>query len=276
VTKLELAEYFAAVAPRMLPHLAGRPLSLVRCPEGSEGDCFFQKHALPAVPKEIGRVSITEKSRAAKTYLTVESTAGLVACAQIGALELHIWGCHKDKIERPDRVVFDLDPAEDRAFKDVKAAALNLAQVLREGGLESFPMLTGGKGIHIVVPIDRRHEWPVVSAFAKAFAGRIVDVDSERFTAAMSKAKRRGRIFIDHFRNGRGATAICPYSPRARDGAPVATPVSWQDLKSIACANAFSLADVLKMKKNPWPGASGLRQSLSAARLRRIGIELPG
>lgn len=276
VTKQALAEYFEAVSDTMLPHLEGRPVSLVRCPEGSGKECFFQKHAGPSVPKAIGTVALAEKKGGTKEYLLIESPAALVGCAQIGALELHLWASRRDRIEQPDRLVFDLDPAEDVGFAEVKRAAVDLAGMLREAGLESAPLLTGGKGVHLVIRLERRQGWAGFAGFAKAFAGKMAELDPQRFVATMSKAKRGGRIFIDHFRNQRGSTAIAPFSPRAREGAPVAVPVSWSELGDIRKASAFSFQEVLgdlEGRARAWNDVPD-RQRLTRAGAKRLGLEV--
>ncbi|ESR23314.1 DNA ligase D [Lutibaculum baratangense] len=277
-TKRDVAEYFDAVADAMLPHLQGRAVSLVRCPEGRQSSCFFQKHASKGMPPAFGSVDIPEKDGGTEAYITVPSREALVSCAQIGALELHLWGSRGDRIEQPDRLVFDLDPAEDLLFAEVRAAAREIAAILREGGLTSFPLATGGKGLHLVIPIARRHDWPVVTGFAKAFAQKIAEIDHSRFVATMTKAKRKGRIFIDHFRNQRGATAISPFSPRAREGAPVATPISWDELDDIEAGNVFRFADVVARLDgpDPWAGYATTRQRLTKTKLTRIGVALEG
>jgi bifunctional non-homologous end joining protein LigD len=259
----------------MLPHVKDRPVSLVRCPDGRRRACFFQRHATDGMPAAIGTVPIREKEGKAD-YLTIRDAAGLVSCAQIGALELHIWGVHTDDIERPDRLVFDLDPAEDVGFATVRDAALQLKEVLASAGLSAFALVTGGKGVHLVIPIQRRHEWPEVSAFTKAFAERIVALDPQHFVATMTKARRKGKIFIDHFRNTRSASAIAPYSTRAKDGAAVAMPVEWSELKRLDRADAFSLADALQRLKgkDPWEGYSKTRQSLTAKTAAAVGLKL--
>jgi len=275
ITKRDLADYLLAVAPRLLPQLRGRPVSLVRCPQGRAKACFFQKHAGKGFPEAFGRLPIREKSGGSEDYLLVESEAALAACAQMGVLELHLWGSRKDRIEKPDRLVFDLDPGEGIAFAEVRRAARELAAVLEEAGLSSFPLVTGGKGVHLVLPLQRRHAWPAVAAFAKAFAEKMADLDPGRFVATMSKARRKGRIFIDHFRNQRGATAIAPFSPRAREGAPVALPVSWEELDELPAANRFSFAEARRRAAgpDPWEGYAALRQSPTAGGLRRIGLD---
>ncbi len=266
VTKRDLASYLLEAADVILPHLARRPVSLVRCPEGQEGTCFFQKHGMPGFPESLRRIEIAEKDGGRAEYLYIEDAAGLIAAAQMGVLELHIWGSHIDKLERPDRLVFDFDPAEDLGFADVKMAAKELREILAAGGLKSFPLLTGGKGIHVVAPIDRRHDWDTVKRYAAGLARALAAVEPGRFTAKAAKAGRTGRIFIDWMRNERGATAIAPYSPRARAGAPVAVPVSWDELAGLDAANVFKLSSVgprLKtLKDDPWPGYFDLRQTI--------------
>ncbi|WP_366553468.1 DNA ligase D [Aquibaculum sediminis] len=275
-TKRDLADYLVAVAPRLLPQLAGRPVSLVRCPQGRAKSCFFQKHAGEGFPEAFGSISIAEKNGAERPYVLVESEAALASCAQIGVLELHVWGSRKDAIEKPDRIVFDLDPDEAVPFTAVRRAARDLADILEEAGLVSFPLITGGKGVHLVVPVVRRHTWATTSAFAKAFAEKMAELDPKRFVATMSKAKRKDRIFIDHFRNRRGATAIAPYSPRAREGAPVALPVTWSELSELPRANGFGFSEAVERVKSsdPWKSYADLRQSLTAQKLQRIGLEL--
>jgi bifunctional non-homologous end joining protein LigD len=266
VTKVDLARYLADTADRILPYLAGRPLSLVRCPEGRRKSCFFQKHAIPGFPDNFRRIEIREKDGGAADYLYIEDKAGLVAAAQMGVLEFHIWGSKVDKLEKPDRLVFDLDPADDVTFNDVKNAAQDLRDVLAAADLKSFPLLTGGEGIHLVAPLERRQDWTTVKRFAAGLARKLSEAEPERFTAKASKAGRKGRIFIDWLRNARGATAIAPYSPRAHAGAPIATPVSWQELGRIKSASQYKLDTIKRrlthLKDNPWSGYFDLRQSI--------------
>ena len=276
-TKRALAEYYAAHAGHILEHVKDRPLSLVRCPSGREGECFFQKHHNASTPDALLTVSIREKDGGKADYLRITEAAGLVGAAQIGGLELHVWGSRADKIERPERIVFDLDPDEGYDFADLKRSARELRDVLDALGLASFPLLTGGKGIHVIVPIERRNSWDEVKAFSKGLASRLAAADPDRYVAVASKAKRKGKIFIDWLRNERGATAIAPYSPRARAGAPVATPVSWDELAHIDAANQYSLttisARLRQLKSDPWDGYRQLRQSLTKARLGAVAME---
>ena len=219
ITKRQLAAYYLLVKDRILPHVVDRPLSLVRCPDGAEGDCFFQKHASPGFPDAFKPIRIKEKE-GSDVYLYIEDVRGLIACVQMGALELHIWGSHNDTLEKPDRIVFDLDPDEDMAFAQVRDAAKDMRDRLAALGLETFPMVTGGKGIHVVAPLTPRYGWDDVKAFCEAVARTMAEEEPKRYLAVATKAKRTGRIFVDYLRNGRGATAICPFSTRAKRGAP--------------------------------------------------------
>jgi bifunctional non-homologous end joining protein LigD len=274
ITKRELAEYYVACAERMLPHVAGRPLSIVRCPDGIGGQRFFQKHLGPYAPKAVRRVQIREKSGEGE-YGVVEDTAGLVALAQIAALEIHVWGSRVDSVERPDRLVFDLDPAPDVEWPRVIAAAQELRDFLRELKLESFVKTTGGKGLHLVVPIIRRQEWGPVYDFCRRIAVAVERAAPQRYIATMSKKARTGKIFIDYQRNQRGATALAAFSTRAKPGAPISLPISWSELSRITNGDQFQLRGVLKRlaaeRRDPWPGFAEMRQSISAQAMRLLG-----
>ncbi len=269
ITKLMLAQYYAEHSGRILPYLKNRPLSFLRCPEGREGQCFFQKHRNEGMPKEIDTVDIEEKDGDVQPYIVLMSAKGLVASSQVGGLELHVWGARADRIERPERIVFDLDPDTALTFADVREAAFEVRDVLKAAGLTSFPLLTGGKGVHIVIPIARRNSWDDVKMFARGFAEQMSAANPDRYLSQASKAKRKGRIFIDWLRNERGATAVAPLTVRARETAPVATPVSWAELKSIESAAHFTLATIGKrlagQKSDPWAGYASTSQSLGAA-----------
>lgn len=243
VTKGDLADYYAAIAPAMLPFVAHRPVSLVRCPQGRARQCFFQKHDAGSFGDHVHRVPIREKDGSTEDYLYVDSGDGLVACVQMGTIEFHGWGSQVADVERPDRMVFDLDPDEGLDFAATSKAAEHLKTQLAELGLASFPLLSGGKGVHVVVPLTPQAEWPAVKDFADRFARALAQAEPERFTATMAKAKRKGRIFIDWLRNQRGATAIMPYAARARAGAPVAAPVSWSELRDIDTAARWRVTD---------------------------------
>jgi bifunctional non-homologous end joining protein LigD len=270
VTKRGLIDYYRAMAKLMLPHVIDRPLSIVRCPDGADGDCFFQKHASPGFPEAFGRVTIKEKE-AKGDYLTISGEDGLIAAVQMGALELHIWGSHNKTLEKPDRIVFDFDPDEEVTFNQVKDAAREMRDRLKHLELTSFPMATGGKGLHVVVPLTPKHGWDDVKAFAEAMARTMADDDPDRYLAVMSKARRKGKIFIDYLRNGRGATAIAPYSTRARKGAPVAWPLAWTDLAKLPSAHEASVnnaaALLMKRKTDPWQDYFAVKQILPLDRL---------
>jgi bifunctional non-homologous end joining protein LigD len=272
ITKRGLIDYYRAVAPLMLPHVVNRPLSVVRCPDGAGGDCFFQKHASAGFPAAFKSVSIKEKE-AKGEYLTIVDEKGLIAAVQMGVLELHIWGAHNATLETPDRVVFDFDPDEAVSFDTVKAAAKEMRDRLAALGLTSFALTTGGKGIHAALPLTPRHGWDDVKAFAEAMARTMAADAPELFLAEMSKARRKGKIFIDYLRNGRGATAIAPYSTRARAGAPVAWPVAWRELGKLASAHAVTVETaagiLMKRRADPWAEYFAVKQILPLEKLAK-------
>ena len=272
VTKGDLARYYEAVADRMLVHAGGRPLSLVRCPQGSNRHCFFQKHDSGGFPDGVGTVEVEEKDGSKAGYLTLSSAAGLVGAVQMNTLEFHIWGSRNERLEKPDRLVFDLDPDEGLDFRDVKAAAFAIRDRLADLGLATFPMVTGGKGVHLVAPLERRQGWDELKTFARGFAHLLAREEPERYVATMSKAKRKGRIFIDWLRNDRGSTAIAPYSTRSRKGAPVATPVGWDELERLDRANGFDTETVVARldEADPWADYGAVRQSITKAMLEAV------
>ena len=230
LTKGALIDYYAVVADAMLRETGGRPLSLVRCPQGRAKTCFFQKHDSGMFSADVHHVDIAESDGKTEPYLFVDNAAGLLNCVQMGTIEFHGWGSRVADIERPDRLVIDLDPDEGLDFAVVKTAAVLVRDRLKAKGLASFPLLTGGKGVHIVAPLVPAADWPAVKAWARAFAEALEAEMPTAFVANMSKAKRKGRIFVDWLRNQRGATAVLPYSVRARAGAGVAVPVTWAQL----------------------------------------------
>lgn len=242
-TKGELADYYTAIAPLMLAHMSGRPISLVRCPQGRAKKCFFQKHDTGAFGPDVHHVPIREKDGSHQDYIYVENAAGILACVQMGTIEFHGWASHARDVELPDRMIFDLDPDEGLDFSHVKQAALDLRDRLSDLGLVTFPMLSGGKGVHIVVPLQTGHDWNTHKDFSKRFAEAMSLAEPDRFVATISKAKRKGKIFIDYLRNQRGSTAVMPYSARARAGAPVAAPITWDELTDIDRADRWSIAD---------------------------------
>ena len=246
-TKGQLADYYAAIAPVMLPWTANRPLTLVRCPQGRAKKCFFQKHDSGTFGPHVHHVPIVEKDGQAEDYLYVEDAAGILALVQMGTIEIHGWGSRVADVEAPDRMVFDLDPDVGLDFAAVKKAAKDLRRALADIGLASFAMLSGGKGVHVVVPLTPGHSWDAHKDFSKRFAEALSLAEPERFTANMSKAKRTGRIFIDYLRNQRGSTAILPYAARSRPGAPVAVPIAWGELDDFENAHPFSISDAKRL-----------------------------
>ena len=254
-TKGVLADYYARIAPLMLSFAANRPISLVRCPQGRAKKCFFQKHDSGAFGDHVRHVAIREKNGGSEDYLYVDDTDGLIACVQMGTIEFHGWASRADAVEKPDRMIFDLDPDEGMDFAQVSQAAKDIRDHLREIGLISFAMLSGGKGVHVVVPLSPTHDWDAHKDFAARFAQALSAAEPDRFVATMSKAKRKDRIFIDWLRNQRGSTAILPYSARARAGAPVAIPVDWNELNDLQDAHPFDIGDFEML----WERASKLK-----------------
>jgi bifunctional non-homologous end joining protein LigD len=272
VTKAELAAYLDMAAARMGTHLYGRPVSLVRAPDGVGKQTFFQKHAMKGMPDDIKLIPIKESDGKAEEYITLPNATAIVSAAQISALEFHLWGSRNKDLEHADRLIFDLDPDEDLDFQIVKRAAFDIKALLDSADLTSWAMITGGKGIHIVLNVKPRLEWDEFKQFAGDVAEQIAALDPKRFVANMSKAKRKGRIFIDYLRNGRGATAIAPYSPRARGTAPIAVPVSWDELKTIPAANVFKLKDMHARLNEPDPWADYSKSAVTITKLARAKL----
>lgn len=243
LSKGDLADYYAAVEALFLVDGAKRPMTLVRCPQGRGKACFFQKHDSGALGEFVHHVPIIEKDGSTEDYLWFDDPRAILACVQMGTIEFHGWGSRIKPLEKPDRLVFDLDPDEGLGFDKVKIAAERLRALLADLGLETYPLLSGGKGIHVVAPLDQSADWPKVKSFAERFSRAIAEAEPELFTANIRKVQRKGRIFVDWLRNQRGATAVLPYSARAREGAPVAAPVDWSELDGIAGANAFTIRD---------------------------------
>lgn len=276
ITKRELAEYYAQIADRILPHVSGRALTLVRCPEGQQGQCFFQRNAEGAISPAIRRLPLHD-GKSVKNGLMIDSIDGLIALVQMGVLEIHTWGSTAKKIEQPDRLTFDLDPGPKLSWQVVRQAAYEFRAHLGELGLHGFVKTTGGKGLHIVVPIAPTLHWDRAKAFSKAIAERMVAAAPERYVATMSKAKRVGKIYIDYLRNARSATAICAYSTRARPGAPVALPLRWDELKTDPRDDHFNIRNVAarlrRSRSDPWEDFESAREPINAAKLRLLGVK---
>ncbi|ADV27265.1 DNA ligase D [Pseudoxanthomonas suwonensis 11-1] len=265
-TKQEVWDYYAAVMDHLLPEIVGRPLSVIRCPSGTGRQCFFQKH-LTAGLERVASVKLKEESGTNAEYLVVEDEGGLMELVQFNALEFHPWGSHADNPDHADRVVFDLDPGPDVPFAEVKKAAVDIRRQLEALELASFLRVTGGKGLHVVVPLAPGCDWELTKRFAHGFADALARSEPDRFVATATKSLRNRRIFVDYLRNGRGATAVASYSLRARPGAPVAMPIAWNELARLPRADVYTMRDVperlRRRRKDPWEGIDGLRQNLA-------------
>lgn len=265
LTKGDVADYYRQMARWILPEVARRPLSLLRCPDGVDKPCFFQKHHGTGLGDAVEAIPLEQKS-GREDYLYIEDTEGLLQLVQMNTLELHPWGASVDDPEHPDRLVFDLDPGEGVTWAAIKAAARDVRDRLQEIGLESFVRLSGGKGIHVVVPLTPKADWAQAKDFCESFAQAMAEHAPDRYVATMSKAKRTGVIFIDWLRNARGATSVCSWSLRARPSAGVAVPLRWEELGRVTAADAFALPKALqraqKLKKDPWEGIDQVKQVL--------------
>jgi bifunctional non-homologous end joining protein LigD len=270
VTKLQLAQYYERIADAILPHLADRPLSLVRCPEGAGGECFYVKHAGPWTPKEARRVRIQERTKQSD-YVMVDSVGALVGLVQMGTLELHTWNARSKDLERPDRIVLDLDPAADVPWQRVAAAAREVRERLLRLDLESFLKTTGGKGLHVVVPLTPAAGWDDCWGLSQAIANAMEKDAPREFVTDMAKVKRTGRIFIDTARNRRGSTTVAAFSTRARPAAPVSMPIAWDELATVPSGAAFDLAAAAQRAAaaDPWRAYAKTRQSIGPARLKK-------
>jgi bifunctional non-homologous end joining protein LigD len=261
VTKCDVAEYYAKVWQWMKPHVPGRVIAVVRCPEGASGQCFFQKHARMGIPTEFLHL-VPEKG---DKVITVDDLDGLIALVQGGALEIHIRGSTIDHLGSADRLVFDLDPGPGLKFSDVIAAARGVRVRLKRIKLTSFVKTTGGKGLHVVVPI-KPAPWKIAKEFCHQVALSMEKDDPDRYLATATKARRKNRIFVDYLRNSTEATAISPYSTRARPGAPVAVPVDWSELGSLKAANQYTVQNVMqrigKLRTDPWAAMGRTKQAL--------------
>jgi bifunctional non-homologous end joining protein LigD len=272
-TKRDLAYYYERVGGWILPQIENRLLSLVRCPDGSGKKCFFQKHPGQGTSDLLQRTEVPEKEKI-EEYLSVNDLAGLISLVQIGVLEIHVWGSKADQLEKPDRLIFDLDPDPSVPWANVIVAAKEVRLLLQELDLESFIKTTGGKELHIVVPIQRRTSWDDAKAFCLAVANFLVAAAPDRYIAKMSKAARKNKIFVDYLRNDRGSTAIAPYSTRNRPGATVSVPITWQELNDKLRSDYFNIenlpARLTRLKKDPWAGIGSVRQYIKASMLKKL------
>jgi bifunctional non-homologous end joining protein LigD len=281
VTKQDLAEYYEVVAPLMLPHLVGRPLSLVRCPEGTAKKCFFMKHAAFATP-ELRRLTIQEKEEKGD-YLIADTLGGLISLAQMSVLEIHTWNSVEETLEMPDRVVFDFDPGPSANWADVIDGALMVKDRVERIGCVAFVKTTGGKGLHVVVPLAPNASWDECKVFSQLVSESIVAEHPKRFTTAMRKAGREDKILIDYFRNNRGSTSVSAFSTRIHPGIPVSLPIAWEQLGTFSPASPFTLSSTLRLLRDayrdPWSKYEASRVDLKDAILkgdtRRAGSARP-
>ena len=268
LTKLDVAEYYDTVTKWILPHVADRPLSLVRCPQGASKPCFYSKHFADDLPEGVIAIPQTGKDKAGeKPFVAIDSPTGLRAVVQRSSLEIHPWGCHRNDIERPDQIVMDFDPDVGHDFELVKEGALELREILTALKIKSFLKVTGGKGLHVQFPFEPLYGWDQVKEFARTLALEMVARFPKAYTANIAKKARKGKIFIDYLRNGRGATAVAPYSLRARTLSAVAMPIFWDDLEALPRADVFTLNTALQhlkaRKADPWKGYLSTRQKIS-------------
>lgn len=274
LTKYDVASYYAHAAAWMLPHVAGRPLSLVRCPRGLQHRCFFQKHAMKGLSDSVLRVPVPTLA-GQEENLAVRDAAGLLALVQFGVLELHVWGARLDDLERPDRMVLDLDPHPDLKWHRTVAAAFRIRKRLEQLGLRSLVKTTGGRGLHVVVPLRRRHTWQEVHDVSQRFCSQLAAESPREFTVDFAKSARGGKILLDYLRNTRGATSVAAYSTRARRGSPVSVPVSWEELESLQ-AGAFTIAAVRQrmetLPADPWDQIDAIHQWITKAACKRLGM----
>ena len=275
LTKGQLARYYEGVAEYLLPELKDRPLSLVRCPQGPGEGCFYQKNiderfspSIERVPVELGGGGV---------YAAANTVEAVVSLVQMGVIELHVWGATTRDLSKPDRMVFDLDPDPAVPWREVMAAAHETRERLEGLGLESWAKTSGGKGLHVVVPLSRRHDWDEVKAFSRAVAESMAAASPQRFVTSASKKERAGRIFIDYLRNAEGATTVAAYSVRARRGAPVSTPLHWDELEGRLKPDTFHVGNVARrlagIRPDPWKTFRRTSQTLTIAMKRQLGID---
>jgi bifunctional non-homologous end joining protein LigD len=274
LTKQQLADYYWAVAEHMLQHVAGRPLSLVRCPEGSGGPCFYQKHANHMLPPGVGSVDVPDKKTGkVEPYITLSTAEALAGLAQMGVLEVHPWGSRNDDLEHPDRIIVDLDPDAAITWERLTESAGDVRKRFKKLGLESFLKSTGGKGLHVVVPFMAEHDWTVIKQFVHEFVLQMEKAEPSLYLTKMSKAARKEKIFLDYLRNERGATAVAAFSPRARPGGPVSLPLSWNELK-LGEHPAAHVADFAgwkgRLRNDPWKQMGASEQRITQEMLQAV------
>jgi bifunctional non-homologous end joining protein LigD len=277
MTKQDLAAYYLAVAEQMLPHVSNRPLSVLRCPDGIGKQAFFQKHVSPGLPDGVDSVSIANnKTGKHEEFLTLNSAKGLVGMAQMGVLEIHPWGSKNDAVDQPDRITFDLDPDEAISWSTLADSARELRSRLKQLGLSSYVKSTGGKGLHVVAPIEPEYQWPVIKQLSHRIVLMMEKDNAKLYTTNMLKVVRKNRIYLDYLRNDREATAIAPFSTRARPGVPVAVTLDWKELAA-AIRPVFHVSDFgrwrQRLRRDPWRGILRSRQRLTSEMLVSVGVK---
>jgi len=265
-TKRDLVEYFLAVRTWMLPEMVNRPLSIVRCPRGTHDECFFQKHLTPAMPAQLSSVEIQEQHKRS-LYPMIAKAEDVIRLIQVSTVEFHTWPARRDRLDRPDRLVFDLDPGTAVTFGRVVQAAKHVRDRIREDGLVSFVRTTGSRGLHVVAPLERRGTWEQLRHYAEKVARELTAIYPHDYVASSSKRMREGKVFIDFLRNLRGATSIASYSPRARPIPSVATPVHWDELDSLPSSDCYTITSVIRrvaeLERDPWSSFHAVRQSIA-------------
>lgn len=255
ITKLDLARFYEGIERWILPHLRGRPLTLVRCPEGATAECFYMKHSKVWAPAPLRRVQIREKTKVGD-YLIVDTLAALVGLVQMSVLEIHTWNARFERVEQPDRIVLDVDPGPDITWPQVIEAARLVRGVVDALGLESFVKTTGGRGLHVVVPLEPHADWEVCLAWSRAVADAIVRQNPATYTTTFAKAGRKRKILIDYLRNNRTNTSVAAFSTRARPHAPVSVPLTWDELSPKLKSDAYTVKTVgrrlAKLRGDPW------------------------
>jgi bifunctional non-homologous end joining protein LigD len=274
ITKRELALYYDAIGDRIMPHLENRLLTLLRCPAGRAKQCFIQRHADDSLPESVARIPVKD-GRSVKSYLAVHSLPGLIALVRIGVLELHTWGSRVERLEHPDRLIFDLDPDPGLPWERLREAAYALRNRLADLGLNAFVKTTGGNGLHVVTPIKPKQDWTFIKDFSRLVAQSLAGEDPELYTATMSKAKRKGKVFIDYLRNARAATAVCSYSTRARLRAPVSVPLRWEELVTDVRSDHFTIRNVpqrlAELRDDPWADYAKSSRPLTDTLMKKLG-----
>jgi bifunctional non-homologous end joining protein LigD len=275
LTKLDLARYYESIADRIVPHLAGRPLTLVRCPGAIGGDCVFMKHSKVWAPPALRRVPIQEKTKLGE-YLVADSLAAVISLVQMDVVEIHTWNSRVEHVEKPDRIVLDLDPGPEVSWRQVIEGGRLVRAALAALGLESWPKTTGGRGLHVVAPLLPDRDWKECLAFARGIALAVEREHPRLYTTKFSKAGREAKILIDYLRNNRTNTSIAAFSARARQGAPVSFPVGWDELTTRLDPLRVGVPTVPRRlsreRRDPWKEYFRSRQRLTAAALRALSI----